>query len=300
MDPISRALQDFQTAFRRFRQNDEQLVLSVDTQPEHLEMLAKSLRVEEWQPDNQSPILIFPMPFLKPDDALIQMRLVVLEHYKELQKGMKEQGQILPPLVAEPHLDNPLLAFTSALKAFRHEIRAFLKEPMLCWMPTQVGKPGEWHAFLYKMLGLLPPEKVPMLIAGPPHKDLSKALDVLGAAVAFHPFQIDEDQSADYFTKLMGPPSAGHAPGTPSGSAAPDVVPPPDRDRPALTMPRFGRPQKKPDSAPCSHLRRLICCDNMSWLRPGRLEQESGKRLCAIRWQPAGFVVRPELFWNRP
>ena len=227
MDPMTRALQDFQTAFRRFRDDDRKLVFRVDTEPEHLEMLAKSLRVEEWQAENRAPILIFPMAFLKPEEALTQMRLVVLEHYKQLSEGMVQSEQPLPPLEEAPNDGSPLMAFVAALQGFRKAVKAVLDEPIVCWLPTQIGKTSDWHGFVFRMLGLLPLDHVSMLLAGQHHKDLLKALDKLGEQVAVHEFGVDEDESAAYFARLMGPPAAGHAPGTPSGSAAPDVAPPP-------------------------------------------------------------------------
>ncbi|MFQ5570024.1 MAG: hypothetical protein ACE5G0_10140 [Rhodothermales bacterium] len=228
MDPITAAVTDFQAGFRAFRDNEEARVLRVIAGPEQAGMLTRLLRAEEWQPENRSPFLVFDTAYMQSNDAFASMSRVVREHYVLLQEAFEKEGRPLPdmgPVSGVPQ--DPENELVANIEAFTEGVCTELSTPLICWLPANMEDPDQWRRAVVRLFGLLWNKGFRFVVADDENEHLTQTLEEIKKEVDVVRFEIDEKEAQDYFKKLLGPASPGRAPGTPSGSAAPDVAPPP-------------------------------------------------------------------------
>lgn len=228
MDPISKAVAAFQEDFRTFRDDSKARVLRIVAGPEHVRMLTQVLRAEEWHLANRSPFLVFDTAYVNETETFETMTRVVREHYAVLKEALVEQDTTLPdfqlPAGTSPE---PVDFLVSHVQAFTKGIEAVLDAPLVCWMPTNVEDPENWGQAVVRLFGPLWDQGYCFVVAGEENAYLAESFGKMGDQVAEVRFEIDEEETQNYFQKLMAQPSAGRAPGTMPGAAAPDVAPPP-------------------------------------------------------------------------
>ena len=228
MDPISTSLIVFQKQARAFIRDTEKRVLCIITGPENNALLSKVLRGEEWQPGNKSPLIIINTPWLdKNNDLPETVDYHLREHYKLLMEGFKKDGVILPqfsPALEESN--DPVDTIANGIIAFARNIAKYTDPPLFCWLPSTNRKPATWIELIIGLSEILSEHRIRLIIAIEKEK-LTKPIEKqFDDTASFVTYAVSGDATNDYFEKLFAPPAAGHAAGTPSGSAAPDVAPP--------------------------------------------------------------------------
>jgi len=228
LDPITEAVTQFQEEFREFRDSPIARVLRIIVEPKNVGTLVKTLRAEEWQPENKSPFLIFDTAYGHEPDTFDSMTRIVCEHYALLQESFAEDGTELADLTVElSGKEEPLLLFALHLGRFGECIGEVLDPPIVCWLPTNVDNYKKWTAVVVKLLRFGLERECRLVIADKEGDHLADPLKAMKDAAMTVRFDIDEGGLGDYFKNMMAAPSAGRAPGTLPGAAAPDVEPPP-------------------------------------------------------------------------
>ncbi len=234
MDPITESLKNFQEQVRAFRNNQEKSILSIITESQHVELLSKIIRGEEWQPDNNSPVLIFNTSCLKDEkevcDSICQ---IIKEHYSIIKEGYEKENIEIPEFVNRlPDFDEEdekdvgeiisvyIYTFTTCLKNY-------LSPPYICWLPTNVRDRSEWEDILEWLFESLKDSGVRFIFSTEKEKYIKRFQKRYEETLSVIEYAVHDEETNDFFGKLFAPPSLGHMQGTPSGSAAPDVEPPP-------------------------------------------------------------------------
>jgi tetratricopeptide (TPR) repeat protein len=229
MDPVSKSLENFQKQFRKFRLNPKKRILCILSSPAHIGQLSKIMRAEEWQPDNKSPFIILHTESIgNPDREAADMCRLISDHFDLLKKSFEEDGITLPPLQIEP-ADNkiaidPVIEY---ITAFDKSLKGYLEPSYFCWLPTNIKNIGMWKKSVRWFYDFLLHKGNRIVLASNKEKVFDHLFDDVLDQVDTIIYDIDQEASSDYFAKLFAPPSKGHIKGTPSGSAAPDVAPPP-------------------------------------------------------------------------
>ncbi len=236
MDPITAAVTRFQDDFREFREDPRARILRVIVAQKNIGTLVKALRGEEWQPENQSPFLVFETAYQKEPAPFAGMSHVVREHYSIMKTAMEEQGTNLPDLMIDAGTPvDDLTGFAVHVRRFAECTGEKLDPPMVCWLPTLVEDYKEWTNAVVRFMSLPFDKGLRFVIGDQDGNHLAAPLGSLGDAVTTIRFDIDEAGLGDYFKQMMAPPSAGRARGTLPGAAAPDVEPPPRPGKPPPT-----------------------------------------------------------------
>lgn len=234
MDPVSKEIDRFRESFRDFRENLDARILHVITQPEQAGNIIKALRIEEWQPDNRCPFLIFNTAYTDKEPPFEEMCTVLQEHHRLLKKGMSDQNIDIPDLnVALSGKEDPDFAFALYIQDFHNSIRGHFDGLLVCWLPTDIVDKRGWQKSVIKLLSLPFDPAIRFVIADEDRKALEKEFRKSPEILVTTDFHVDDRETLDYFKKLMGtdgssanavPPSV---PGAPLGAARPDVPPPP-------------------------------------------------------------------------
>ncbi|MBN1982425.1 MAG: hypothetical protein JW795_12905 [Chitinivibrionales bacterium] len=231
MDPISEALTTFQTQLNDFTNNKDKNVLDIIAEGQHGPLLVKIMRSQEWQPENKSPFLIFSAACLKSIGGLNRAFITeIQEHYVHIKKGLESQGVVIPA-ISEKLVTRrqPIEQIESYVCAFKNGTAPHCAPPFFCWLPTSIKDRSVMEEMLSHLMPALVPQGVRFILAAPQAKFFSFLMknETAQKKIETVAFSIDEKKGRDYFGRLYAPPSKGHADGTPSGSAAPDVEPPP-------------------------------------------------------------------------
>ncbi len=228
MDPVTEAIQQFSVDFRDFLDDPQARILRVVVEAKNVGTLGKALRGEEWNPENQSPFLVFDTAYTIDRDTFESMSRTVRQHYDILKESFAEDGQELPEFDLQFSTDEPPLhSFGRHLRRFTECTAGVLKTPLICWLPTDVKERKQWTDYVIKLFQMGADSDFRFVIADQEGEHLAKPLlSVKNAAMTIR-FDIDEAGLNDWMMGMLAAPSAGRAPGTLPGAAAPDVVPPP-------------------------------------------------------------------------
>jgi tetratricopeptide (TPR) repeat protein len=228
MDPLSQALADFQTQFRDFRENSKARLLLILCDPAQAGALAKTLRGEEWQPDNQSPFLIFDTAYAEPPETFKTMNATVVGHYNLLQKELAQEGLALPVWNLQlTGKEEPVSALGLHVKKFHDRLKPPLQGLYVCWLPTRVENGAAWQKDVLSLLNLPLPPSVRFVFSDVKDGLLAKQVAAMGEKAAIVEYHVDEKKMADYFKQMSTNSGGKPHPGTMPGSARPDVEPPP-------------------------------------------------------------------------
>jgi hypothetical protein len=231
IDPLSRTILQFQEAFRVVRDEGKARVVLVQCDPTQMETLAKVLRAEEWQLDNTAPFLIFDTAYSEPAVAFGTMSATVEQHYRQLGKGLAEDGVVLPEWkIRSTGSETPLAVLLTHLRVFQSNLVPPLDGLWVCWLPRTVSNAKQWVKDIQTFLVSPLPSTVRFLFAEAEGGPLEKLMAVLGEKLSVLTFKVDEKGLMDYFKKLSAAPAPQATkphPGTMPGCARPDVEPPP-------------------------------------------------------------------------
>jgi hypothetical protein len=229
MDPLSASLEKFQKQFKKFKVNPKKKILCILSESQHFESLAKLMRAEEWQPDNRSPFIILHTPYLdNQDEAAEEMCKQIRAHFEMLQKESLNDGVTLPPLTIEKADHKiPIDPVIEHVVAFDKSLKGRLEPSFFCWFPKNVKNIGKWKKAVRWFYDYLLEQGNKIVLGNGTPKAFDDLFDDVIDQVDTIEYGYDQDASTDYFAKLFAAPSQGHIKGTPSGSAAPDVAPPP-------------------------------------------------------------------------
>lgn len=223
MDPITQAVEDLQTAARKFLAGDRR-VLIVTAAGDDVATVAKVLRGEEWQPDNQRPFLVLPTAYREPETCFEQLRLLIEEHYTQLRNGLAKDNINIDPLPSVNGLE-PYPGLVKTLIAFAEQLPGILKAPVFAWLPTETT--AHWSSAVLALWQALAAQDWRFVVSAKDAKTLVDPLHHMDWQASVHHFDIDQNAVGDHMEKLMAAPAKGRAPGTMPGCAAPDVTPPP-------------------------------------------------------------------------
>jgi hypothetical protein len=228
VDPISAACVKYQKQVGNFRKNKEKQILSVISSSQHIPLLLKITRAEEWQPDNKSPFLITDRAFLKDaDDMSNAICFYIKEHYDLVKKGFRDAAIDIPTFESKlQETDDPIENIIAHCLAFAQTLQEYVEAPYFCWFPTNVHSGSEWIDTCEEIVKSLCEYGFKCIFLFGKDKWNKKIEKEFEDKVETIEFTIDDQVSSDYFGKLFGSPALGHLKGTPSGSAAPDVTPP--------------------------------------------------------------------------
>jgi tetratricopeptide (TPR) repeat protein len=229
MDPISASLKVFQQGVREFRESATAKILCIVTPSEHIGTLAKMLRAEEWQPDNKSPFLIFQTAYFNDlDGAAEEMCQHIGEHYALIKKEYEKSNIVIPDLIPAPFdPEVPIDEVIEHIVAFDKCLTGYLDPVFFCWMPTVVKKQKEWQKAITWFAEYLLLNGNRLILTAEKEQDFERCFKDYDDIIDLIYYKYDQEETTDYFGKLFAPPAKGHMTGTPSGSAAPDVEPPP-------------------------------------------------------------------------
>lgn len=228
MDPLSESIKVFQKDLQKFRQNTEIKILCIVSSAEHTGTLAKVIRSEEWQQDNKSPFLISQAAYLKdPVDTADQLCRYIREHYSMIKKDFAKNKIQIPDLNVRQHkADVPIDAVVEHIIAFDFCLQDYCKPAVFCWMPSIVKKLNEWQNAINWFSDFLPERGNRLILASEKEKNFDKIIKNSSTHIGLIQYSYDHESGKKYFSALFASPSKGHIPGTPTGSAAPDVEPP--------------------------------------------------------------------------
>jgi hypothetical protein len=234
MDPITASLKQFQKQAHAFVSDQSKRMLCIIAASQHTGMLAKVLRGEEWFPDNKSPFIIIDTPWLNKEEDLTETICHhIKEHYNILVEGFKKDGVTLPEFAGTmTQDDDPIDLILADILTLTHCTKEHLKPPVFCWLPSTAQKVPNWIDTVLYLFEELQKYDIRLVISVEKDKFLKPIVKKWQETVSIIHYDYSPDESNDYFEKLFAPPSAGHAQGTPSGSAAPDVEPPPRKIQP--------------------------------------------------------------------
>lgn len=227
MDPITQAIDRFRGAIRSALAKPGTRIIRVACDPADSPVVARALRVEEWHEDNRSPYLLFDNAYASDAESLAPMAAQVRAHYERLAGSFAEDGVQLPPFAA-PAWDarDPVGSLAAHMHAFAGGMPAPLSAPVIAWIPTDAKAARAWVDTCFALMHALWATGVKFVLRDDGAGHLARALAAADEAATSVPFRMDEGAILDFFRKLTAPPSAGRAPGTLPGAAAPDVVPP--------------------------------------------------------------------------
>lgn len=228
MDPITAAATRLREDFQRFARDPRARVLRILAEAEHAEALGKILRIEEWQPDNRRPFLIFHNAWTREDETCEALCRGIAEHYRLLRQGLAEESRELPEFGLALPEQADLTAVKAHLLRFIEATHEVLDPPYVCWLPTDVRDEAGFLRAVMELLSLDGPRLV--LRDEPQAGRLDEPLRFLDEALIDTRYTVDDDGLRQYFKALLGAPARGRMPGTLPGSAAPDVEPPPRPD----------------------------------------------------------------------
>lgn len=234
MDPITTSLFTFKNSFRKRIQHESTQTVAIVTPLQHVGTLAKVLRAEEWAPGNRSPYIIIDTPWLADENDNIETaRYGVQKHYEELVAGFTKDGVTLEPFTpSNGPAKEPLDLLAADLAAFTRNTREYCSPPVFCWLPTAIKNSADYVDAIRYLLSAVQECGIHPVFAIEKEKQLKPLIQGLDTALGIVTFSQPEEAMQEYAAKLFAPPAAGHAQGTPSGSAAPDAAPPPRKIAP--------------------------------------------------------------------
>jgi tetratricopeptide (TPR) repeat protein len=228
MDPITTSLVAFREQVRLFAKDASKTLLAIVTPSQHVGQLAKTLRAEEWYPGNRSPYIIVDTPWLDDNDDIAEtVGYYIREHYALLVKGFEKDGIALPPFeAATSPAEEPLDLVAADLVTFTKNIATHCAPPFFCWLPSTCKNTPDFIDGMRYLLEQVQPSGIRQIITVEKEKRLKPLVKTLDSSFSIIRYDLPEAAMQEYAAKLFAPPAAGHAAGTPSGSAAPDVAPP--------------------------------------------------------------------------
>lgn len=228
MDPVARAVSEFQQSFREYRSHREIRVLRVLVDAADLSALATTLRGEEFQPENRNPFLSFTAPYQAGGAGLVAMTHHLYQHYSILAEGLAKEGAHLEPL---GQLGAGKTAFQQLVMYLARWVECtapVIEPPLLCWLPPAVDDQSEFRDVVIALINQTDPSIQFVIADDSAGSILDRTFDESGVPAATVAFRIDQDEMKNEFARMMlATPKKGRAPGTPPGAAAPDVEPPP-------------------------------------------------------------------------
>ena len=302
MDPISEAIEGLQSDLVAFREDDGARILRLISDPKDGSLISKTIRAEEWQPENRSPFLVFDTAYNNDLDAFSGMSRTVREHYALLRGGVAEEGTDLPEFGTEPGSEtDPLQSMADHVRRFAVATEDALEPPVFCWLPTSLSTASAWVDSVIGLMRALWDTPVRFILLDDGEGVLHERLETVRDLERTAEFRIDEQETLSHFGQLLSAPSLGRGPGALPGAAAPDVVPPP---RPGPAAPSDAQIQdalKKAGLPPIlsiedgERLRRLVLEAAEASGRgdeKGTLEKQTGAcHLCREAGQPLEEVL---------
>ena len=212
MDPLTLASKQFRTNLLAIWEPLgapplDSSVLRVAYSHSDAKELVKTLRIQEWQPDNRRPFVIVSAPFRDEASFLGAFFAQLERDYGALRKGLGEEGVELPELSAPKQ--RPLAEELRARLTFiAKEVGSALGGLVLAIMPERIEDDAAYAKVARGLLSTNAPANTHLLLG-----DAEALRDVVPGLVTF---AVDEPALRAYLKSLGQQPSAGPSASTSS------------------------------------------------------------------------------------